>query len=106
MPKMTTFLELSRLLDEMASLAREIDGTPRASLSDLLTPEFLAEHTRFSSVIEMFSESGFRVESNEDFAAIPDARWDAFVRSVSSFENWQAMLDEAGAAWAMRVLKL
>lgn len=52
----------------------------------------------------MFDASGFKVESQEDFAAIPDVEWNEFIRSISSFSDWQTMLGEAGATWAAKKL--
>jgi hypothetical protein len=54
----------------------------------------------------MFERSGFKVESQEDFAAIPDEPWDDFIRSNTSFFNWREMLQAAGAAWAKSKLDL
>jgi hypothetical protein len=52
----------------------------------------------------MFEASGFKIESIEDFAAIPDVAWDEFIRAHTSVSTWEAMLGEAGGAWAARHL--
>jgi hypothetical protein len=52
----------------------------------------------------MFDASGFKIESPEDFAAIPDAEWDQFIRDNTTFASWEAMLGEAGGEWAARKL--
>ena len=83
-----------------------MDGAHSAPLSELLTPSFIAKHTRFANVEEMFDASGFRIESEEDFAAVPTEQMDKFVRSVSSFPTWQAMLEDAAKLWATRKLGL
>jgi len=75
-------------------------------VSELLTDDFVSQHTSFSSVDEMFAASGFKVETQEDFAAIPDAEWDNYIRSISSFDGWQSMLGAAGQEWAKRKLGL
>ena len=36
-----------------------------------------------------------KIETPEDFTAIPDDKWDAFISSISSFPDWEAMLREA-----------
>jgi len=46
----------------------------------------------------MFERSGFKVESQEDFAAIPDEAWDDFICTNTSYFNWREMLQAAGAA--------
>lgn len=45
-------------------------------VSELLTSAFVARHTQFVSADELFEQSGFKIESQEDFAAIPDEEWD------------------------------
>jgi len=55
---------------------------------------------------EMFERSGFKVESQEDFAAIPDEAWDDFICTNTSYFNWREMLQAAGAAWAKMKLEL
>jgi hypothetical protein len=63
-------------------------------LAELLSPEFVSSHTKFANADEMFESSGFKIESQDDFSAIPDAEWDEFIRSISSFSDWQSMLGE------------
>ena len=54
----------------------------------------------------MYQASGFKIETPENFAAIPDEDWDAFIRSISSFADWKSMLNEAGKEWAAQKLGL
>lgn len=98
--------ELSKKLDSLAKNAEALNGQQTVSVVELLTPAFVSTHTRFSDANEMFEASGFNIETPEDFKAIPDEAWNGFIRSVSSFENWQAMLSEASKAWAIRKLGL
>jgi hypothetical protein len=56
----------------------------------------MSKYTDFSSFDEMLGGSGFKVETPEDFAAIPDDQWDAFVATRTRFENWKEMR-ETGA---------
>lgn len=105
MLKITGLDEAMRKLDELAKKAEAMNGQ-NIPISDLLTPAFLSCHTPFSSADEMFEASGFKIETQEDFAAVPDDEWSAFIRSVSSFGDWQAMLDAAGKNWATQQLGL
>jgi len=93
-------------LEDLVRRARESDGEHQISVANLLTPEFLARCSRFGSADELFESSGFRVQSAEDFAAIPDAEWDSFVSKNTSFDNWQNMLDAAVKAWTITRLGL
>ena len=54
----------------------------------------------------MYEASGFKIETEEDFAAVPDDEWDSFIRSISSFPDWQSMLDKAGKEWVTKKLGL
>ena len=75
-------------------------------ISEVLTPTFLQRFTPFASADEMYEASGFKIETAEDFAAVPGDEWDGFIRSVSSFPDWQSMLDKAGKEWATKKLGL
>ena len=104
MLKVTGLDELQRKLNDMARRAEEASGTRSVSIAELLTPDFLLQCSRFHSVNEMFEASGFKIESKEDFEAIPDAPWDEFIRTNTSFATWEAMQAEAGGAWVARQL--
>ena len=104
MLKITGLDELTNQLDHMARVAEELEGTQTLLMTELLSPEFVSFHTKFANAEEMFEASGFKIESQDDFAAIPDAEWDEFIRSISSFSDWQSMLGEAGSAWATKKL--
>ena len=69
-------------------------------MTELLTPSFLAGCTLFNSADELFEKSGYKIESQEDFNAIPDEPWDEFIRNNTSFSSWKEMLEAATAAWA------
>jgi len=96
--------EFSKKLNDLAKKAEELDGQHTVGLNELLTPSFVSKHTRFANADDLFEASGFKVESQEDFEAIPDAEWDQFIRSVSSFSSWQEMLQAATEEWAAKKL--
>lgn len=106
MMKITGLKELQKQMDTLSKNVKALDGSHEIPLPELLTPEFLQKHTRVSSHTELIEKSGFKVESAEDFKAIPDEEWDAYIRSISSFKSWHEMLSEAGKAWAMKKLNL
>jgi hypothetical protein len=92
--------QLSKKLDQLAKNAKELDGTHSVSLTDVLTPAFVSQHTRFADADQLFEASGFNANSQAEFEAIPEDKLDAFIRSESSFGSWKDMLSAAGAAWA------
>ena len=73
-------------------------------MGELLTPGFLAKHTRFLSKDEMFEASGFNIQTAEDFEKIPDEEWDDFVQQSTPFATWNDMLSAAGAEWVQKKL--
>lgn len=73
------FDELQRKLQQIGDNAREIGETREVPLSDFLTPEFLSACSKFTSLDEMFAASGFKIESPEDFKAIPSPPNSAFL---------------------------
>ncbi len=75
-------------------------------LGDLLTPDFIARHSRFAAEDEMFVASGFDIQSAQDFAAIPDVDWDRFIEQNTSFDTWLDMLQAAHFEWFQRNLKI
>jgi len=95
-----------RTFEDIAEKAKALAGEHNVPFSELLTPEFLSRHTRFKDFEEMLTTSGFKVNSTEDFKAIPELEWDIFVQSTSTFTNWQAMLDEAFSDWTTNKLGL
>ena len=98
--------EVRRSLDELEHRMEGISGEHEVAISELFPPEFMATHTEFDSLEGMFSASGFRVETAEDFKRIPDEQWDNFVRSHTEFANWREMLSAGSEEWAARKLGL
>lgn len=106
MIKITGLDEFSKKLDKLAANAKALDGKHVLGLDELLTPEFVSKHTRFANANEMFDASGFEIKNSDDFAAVPDDKWDEFICLISSFSDWEAMKAEAGKAWAVKRLGL
>jgi hypothetical protein len=93
-------------LEDLQAKAHELDGTHQIPADELFSSQFMRRHTRFCSFGEMVAASGFKVESTEDFAAIPDQDWDQFIRQETSFPNWAAMQEAAGEEWVARKMGL
>lgn len=104
MLKVTGLDELQRRLEDLSRRAESVSGNHNVPIPELLTRDFLSRCSRFSSADEMFEASGFKIELPEDFAAIPDAERDAFVRTNTTYASWDAMLSEAGGEWTARRL--
>jgi hypothetical protein len=93
-------------LDELQQRLRKLDGSHDVPLDELMNPEFMLKHTRFNSFRDMLDQSGYSVKTAEDFKAIPDAPWDAFIAANSTFANWHEMQEAAAADWTKKQLGL
>ncbi|EBQ6113496.1 hypothetical protein DAZ36_25185 [Salmonella enterica subsp. enterica serovar Enteritidis] len=98
--------ELQKKLDDLANNTKALDGQHQVPLTDLLNPAFIASCSKFSSVEELFDASGFKIESAEDLKAIPDAEWDSFIKSNTTYESWLEMQKSAAVLWAKGKLGL
>ena len=75
------------------------DGQCDVPLSELLNDSFVSHHSSFSSLDELMEASEFKIESQEDFEAIPDNEWDEFIKRNTSFNSWIDMLNDACEQW-------
>jgi len=97
--------EFQKQLDTFIKKVERLDGPHQIPIADLLSPSFMTGCSRFGSLDEMIQASGFKVESEDDFKAIPDAEWDAFIRENTSFSGWREMLEGGAAEWAKKQLE-
>ena len=91
---------------ELGKRAEEIDGEHSVPLAELFSDEFVLRHTDFPTFAELLAASGFRVESQDDFRAIPETEWNEFVRLRSRFTSWEEMLSAASHEWISRKMGL
>ncbi|MGH8112418.1 MAG: hypothetical protein ACREPL_10915 [Rhodanobacteraceae bacterium] len=68
-------------------------------LHELLDPAFVATYTHFSSIDDMFETGGCRATPQEDCNNLSGESWNAFVRSTTQFNGWEAMLQYACCHW-------
>lgn len=97
---------VQKKLSDLSGRIKQLDGNHNVPMSELLTPEFLSGCSKFHSLTELFTGSGFSIKSQEDFKAIPDDEWDRFIRLNTSFAGWREMLHAATAAWTKKKLAL
>jgi len=88
--KMSVKIDLSGL-KKLTQNAKELDGTHTVRLVDMLSPEFVSSHSKFADLNDLFAASGFKIDSPEDFVAIPDDQWDAFIAKSTDFGSWLEM---------------
>jgi hypothetical protein len=105
--EMKGFDEVQRCLDDTAKRAAELDGKQQeVQLSELLNDDFIAEHSSFASFDELLAASPFKVETKEDFEAIPDAEWNTYIAANTSFESWEEMQHKAAGKYLIKQIGL
>jgi len=69
----------------------ELTATTELRLVDKMPPEFVSAHSSYADLDDLFKSSGFKYETPEEFAAIPDEDWNNFIRTNTDFESWEEM---------------
>jgi hypothetical protein len=72
--RITGLEQFQNKLRELSDRLESVSDTHSVPISELLSPSFLAGCTLFSTAQEMFEKSGFKLESQADFEAIPRRR--------------------------------
>ncbi len=73
---------------------------------ELLTPDFMGKHTKFSSFDMMIKSSDFKIENELEFNDVLNSTdWDELVIKCTEFKNWHEMLRIAVIERATRKLK-
>lgn len=98
--------KLTKKLGQLADNASRLNGTHSVPLTELLTPKFMATHTKFATINDMFAASSYEINSREDLDGIPEKPWDDFIKSISDFSDWQSMMDAAVRDWTAAKLGL
>ncbi len=103
--------EIKGLKDAQERLNKLSEGVERLDgqtvpLAEVLTDSFIQENSSFDSLDSLIEASGFTVESQTDFEAIPDDEWNNFISKNTSFDSWQDMINNAGAIYARNKLGL
>lgn len=104
--KITGLDKLEKQLKQMEKGAKELSNTTHISFGELFSTSFMRKYTSFSSMDELLDAGGFKVESQEDFEAIPDIEFDKHIAAYTKFKNWDEMLSEATSQYVIKKLGL
>jgi hypothetical protein len=96
--------EFQNKLDNLKRKAEAVDGTHQVPFNELFNDSFMRAYTSFNSFDALIGAGGFKVETEDDFKAIPDQLWDEHIAKTTRFANWQEMLNAAGSEWAKKQL--
>lgn len=86
-------------LKQLQKNLEKISETTQVTLVELMPSQFISNCSRFNSLEELFEASGFKIDSPEDFAAIPDDEWDIFIKENTTYEDWSEMQQAAAAVY-------
>jgi len=64
----------------------------------------MKEYTDFNSFQELLEFGGYKVNSPEDFLAIPDDEFDSLVSTKTKFSDWESMKVEAVQEYTARTI--
>ncbi|WP_186367575.1 hypothetical protein [Yersinia aldovae] len=86
---MKSKLTIKSNMPQLEKNMKELEKKPmQVTLDESINPEFLSRCPSFTSLDDMLSKSGFKIETAEDFAAIPDHEWDKFISAHTTYDNW------------------
>jgi hypothetical protein len=102
--QITGLNELQRTLKNISNRASTLGGTHK--LSDVLTPSFIQQHSRFKSVEELIEASGFAAKNTEEFVAVPSDQRDPFIRANTTYRSWDEMLQAGSQIWVKKKMGL
>lgn len=89
--KITGLGQMQDNIKKLENNMNNISGKHEVTFDVLFNDNFMKEHTNFNSFNEMLKNSGFKVETQEDFKVIPDDKWDEYIKQNTKFNTWQEM---------------
>lgn len=94
--------KLQNKLKKASKQLKEMEGTKKVLLTDLLNENFLRKYTDFNTLDELFNK--FSITSNEDIENNIE-QLDNEVKANSNFSSWQEMLESATHYYFEKQLK-
>ena len=85
----------NNIFNKFSKNMKKLGENKFVELSTVLNPLFFKKYTRFKNLNEFMDASGFKVETFEDFKAIPDDDFDNFVIDNTPFSSWRDMQIQA-----------
>ena len=81
------------------------ENLKNSTVKDLFTPDFMKEHTSFSTFEELIDQSGFKVASAEDVKSVLSGELDKYISSYTKFSTWQEMLGAATKEYIFKIFQ-
>lgn len=91
--------QLKRQLHKLQQDVEKVAKTRIIDIEEMFHENFMQKYTIFLSFQDMLDKSGYEINSNDDFAAIPDEEWDIYIHHTTQFWDWDAMCAQASTDW-------
>jgi len=85
-------------LKKLQENAEKLQGSHQVSLAEILTDEFVSSHSKYAGFDELLADIG--VTTKEEFTALSDEKFDAFLVANTDFESWLDMQKQGMAEYA------
>lgn len=99
------FKEFENYISNLEKWEKEVKKDNGVPFNKLFNRDFMKRYTRFMTIDKMFENSGFKINSQEDFENIPDDEWDNFIKNNTSFKNWNQMINKASEVYFNRKME-
>jgi len=85
-------------LKKLQQNMEKLQGSHEVSLAEIITDDFVSSHSKYAGFDELLADIG--VTTKEEFIALPDEKFDAFLAANTEFESWVDMQKQGAAAYA------
>ncbi len=100
------FDELHRNIDQLQQNIGSLASKPEVSYNELFPTSFMTRFSNFTSFDDMLAKSGFKLDTMDDLANIPDVAWDVYIASTTRFANWKEMLRKAFEEYGQKKIEI
>lgn len=94
------FEDLETELDQLRDRLEKTDG--EVPISELFTDSFMRTYTEFETREELFEESPWEFETQEDFESIPGDEFDEYIDAHTDFDSWDGMVKAGFREYMLR----
>lgn len=93
-----------RSLQKLSDNLRALGGHHDVPVTELFNADFMRRYAKVPTLEALLDAGGFKVETADDFKAIPNEEMDRAVREHTSFATWKEMFEKAGLEHMKRKL--
>lgn len=87
--------QIQKNLQKLEKSAKELENNKELSFDTIFNENFMKQNTNFNNISELITAGGFTVNSQQDFEAIPEDKFDIHIQATTKFASWQEMLGKA-----------